>query len=274
MKRVKIPEKSLQKFNEALEEHKRQPRHMPWRNPNQYGKFDPYKILVSEVMLQQTQVNRVIPKFELFMQCFPTVKQLDKASLGEVLACWSGLGYNRRAKYLHDAADGLAAAKTPWTLELLCEQKGIGPNTAKAVLVYSYNQPEVFIETNIRTVYIHHFFPDDERVTDAQLTEVVAATLDTHNPRIFYWALMDYGTELKRTTDNFARKSKIYRLQSQFKGSTRQVRGNVIRLLTTGDLSFDELQKELPDPRLKAVIQALIDEKLIEKRRGLLTLPN
>jgi A/G-specific adenine glycosylase len=131
-------------------------RKMPWRDNT-----DPYNVLVSELMLQQTQVDRVIPKFELFMLTFPSILSLSKASLADVLIAWNGLGYNRRAKYLHESAKKIVSdfeGKIPQSYEKLTSLPGVGPNTAGAILAYSYNQPVVFIETNIRTVYFHHFF--------------------------------------------------------------------------------------------------------------------
>ncbi len=133
-------------------------REMPWRAAEADGSFDPYKILVSELMLQQTQVARVVPKFTEFVAKFPTLEALANASLGDVLKAWQGLGYNRRAKYLHSAAQALISKEAPWKCEDLVALAGVGPNTAGAVLAYAYNQPVLFVETNVRSVFIHHFF--------------------------------------------------------------------------------------------------------------------
>src|SRR4030095_9666003 len=148
----------------VLEYYREHGRELPWRHPG----TTVYEILVSEMMLQQTQVKRVIPKYQSFLKRFPTIQSLANAPLSEVLSEWSGLGYNRRAKYLHDAAKQLVSKVGPWKLEDLTECKGIGHNTAVAVLVYAYNRPLVFIETNIRTVCIHHFFNDKENITDKE----------------------------------------------------------------------------------------------------------
>jgi A/G-specific adenine glycosylase len=139
-------------------------REMPWRT-----NVDPYYVLVSELMLQQTQVDRVIPKFEAFMQAFPSIQDLSNASLAEVLTLWSGLGYNRRAKFLHSAAQKVVNdfnGVLPDSLESLVQLPGVGPNTAGAILAYSFNTPVEFIETNVRTVYFYHFFEDQLSVTD------------------------------------------------------------------------------------------------------------
>lgn len=146
-------------------------RDLPWRRPNSDGSFDPYAILVSEMMLQQTQVNRVIPKYRDFLAKFPTVTELAAAQLSEVLAEWVGLGYNRRARYLHEAAKQLVDKPEPWTLDDLVACKGIGPNTAAAVQAYAYDWPVLFIETNVRTVMIHHFFKGKQGITDKEVLD-------------------------------------------------------------------------------------------------------
>jgi A/G-specific adenine glycosylase len=156
-------------------------RNMPWRdNPA------PYHVLVSELMLQQTQVSRVVPKFIEFMHRFSSIDDLAKAPLAEVLDAWSGLGYNRRAKFLHAAAQqivGMHKGVIPDDFENLVTLPGIGQNTAGAILAYAFNRPVVFIETNIRTVYFHHFFGDAEGVDDKDLLPLVEQTLDRDHPQ-------------------------------------------------------------------------------------------
>ncbi len=168
---------------------------MPWRRPEKDGSFNPYKIMLSEVMLQQTQVTRVIPKYQQFLTRFPDLASLANAEMGEVLRAWNGLGYNRRAKFLHQAARILVNdyhSAFPMSQAELVKLPGIGPNTAGAILAYTYNQPVVFIETNIRTVFIHHFFNDQSGVTDKQIYEAVTRTLSVNksSARTWYWALM------------------------------------------------------------------------------------
>lgn len=213
----------------VLEEGQLHYRDMPWRNTQ-----DPYRILLSEVMLQQTQVDRVIGYYENFIKTFPTIRDLAGASFVEVLSQWSGLGYNRRAKWLHEAAqkmikndDGLI----PNNVESLSALPGIGHNTAAAVCAYAFNKPEVFIETNIRTVYIYHFFSHyAEPVADHEIEDLLKVTIYKENPRRWYWSLMDYGVFLKKTLGNFSQKSTLYRKKSKFEGSTRQVRGKVLKI--------------------------------------------
>lgn len=241
---------------------------LPWRLPDANGNFDPYKIMVSEVMLQQTQVSRVIPKFQVFITKFPDPQALAAASLGEVLACWSGLGYNRRAKFLWQAAQAVAqdhGGKLPSEREQLIKLPGIGVNTAGAILAYAFDRPVVFIETNIRTVFIHHLFTDGEQVADAAIAELITATLPPAQTREWYWALMDYGTHLKQTVGNASRRSKVFAKQSKFEGSRRQVRGKALKLLNNGSQTETQLQAQVSDERLNEVLQALIVEGLVAK---------
>lgn len=242
-------------------------RDLPWREPETDGHFDPYKIMVSEVMLQQTQVQRVIPKYQEFLRQFPDIQALSRAPLAAVLMVWSGLGYNRRAKFLHQTAKQIMSegATFPTTLNMLTSLPGIGINTASAILVYAYNQPNVFIETNIRTVFIHHFCADQAGVDDKQLLPLVEQSLDHKSPRLWYWALMDYGSHLKATIGNLSRASKHYAKQSTFQGSVRQVRGAVLRSLATRPASRSTLQDQLKDVRVVAILEALEKEGLIHR---------
>jgi A/G-specific adenine glycosylase len=240
---------------------------LPWRIPEPDGSFDPYKIMVSELMLQQTQVTRVIPKFHDFLSRFPTLESLSQDPLSAVLTAWSGLGYNRRAKFLHRAAQQIESEHDglfPQTESELVALPGVGKNTAGAILAYAFNQPVVFIETNIRTVYIHHFFQDQQGIADADIMPHIAKTLDRTNSRTFYWALMDYGSYLKQNVGNLNKLSKNYTKQSRFEGSLRQVRGQVIRSLTAGPISRTKLHKLITDDRLEIVLQDLLQEGLIE----------
>src|SRR3989339_1964501 len=171
--------------------------HLPWRKTK-----DPYKILVSELMLQQTQVSRVVPKYEAFLKRFPTFAVLAKASLSDVLKEWQGLGYNRRAKFLHETAKIVAKQyKGKFPKEVLEIEKlpGIGHYTARAVSTFAFNNPEVFIETNIRTVFTHFYFPTKRLVSDKEILLLIESDLKKSKmePRDFYAALMGYGSHLK-----------------------------------------------------------------------------
>lgn len=243
---------------------------MLWRHPEKNGHFDPYKILVSEVMLQQTQVDRVTPKYTQFLHKFPTVHDLADAKLADVLKVWNGLGYNRRAKYIWQAAQMVEKeynGEFPEMVEELKRIPGIGPNTAGAIMAYAFDVPVVFIETNIRTVIIHHFFKDKAGVHDAEIREALSKVMQSGvlSPREFYWAMMDYGAYLKKTVGNLSRASKHYTRQSKFQGSLRQLRGKVIRLLTDGPLTVRAVQEQIADERVDDVLDALTREGLIAR---------
>jgi len=204
-------------------------RDLPWRRTT-----DPYSVMVSEVMLQQTQASRVVPKYEEFLRVFPTVTSLAGAPLEDVLRLWQGLGYNRRALALKRAAETIVAehgGTVPDTLEGLVALPGIGHATAAQILAFAFNTGVPFIETNIRAVYLHEFFPGAEDVPDAAVLPLVAATLDYERAREWFWALMDYGTHLKASHPNPSRRSRHHVRQGRFEGSTRQLRGRVLAAL-------------------------------------------
>ena len=198
-------------------------RELPWRTTT-----DPYRILVSEMMLQQTQVDRVIPKYLNFILLFPDFSTLAGASLKDVLCAWQGLGYNRRAQALHTIAHHVTdtcCGTLPSTVEELTKFPGIGKATASAILVYAHNVPLVFIETNIRRVFIHFFFQDSHNIPDNHIEPLVAATIWKENPRDWYNSLMDYGSLLKNRVPNPNVRSSVYQKQSPFQGSDRQLTG-------------------------------------------------
>lgn len=245
---------------------------MPWRQ-------DPsaYKVLVSELMLQQTQVSRVLPKFDAFMYTCSSFASLAEKTLGEVLVLWSGLGYNRRAKFLHQTA-GLVMSRhggiLPDTFAELVELPGIGKNTAGAILAYAYNQPVVFVETNIRTVYFHHFFPDNTGlVSDKELESLVDITMDREHPREWYWALMDYGSYLKKVAGGRLATSKHYTKQSPLAGSLREMRGRILKELTAGSRAKSALREAVDgDQRFERALASLIREGFITDHDGELSL--
>lgn len=245
-------------------------RDLPWRHSENDGTFDPYKILVSELMLQQTQVARVVPKFLAFIAKYPDQRSVAQADLSEILKMWSGLGYNRRAKFLHEACimiDREFIGVFPSNKEDLVRLPGVGMNTAGAIMAYAYNQPTLFIETNIRTVIIHHFFAGHEHITDAQIEKVLTIVLDQSNPREFYWAMMDYGTHLKASIGNVNKQSKHYSKQSMFEGSVRQIRGRVLKRLAAGPQNFSQLMVTVEDTRLPKVLEKLEAEKLVSLKK-------
>lgn len=255
--------KDLQDFLEILQEKGIELyRDMPWRRDTR-----PYYVLVSELMLQQTQVDRVIPKFEAFIKRFPSEQALADASLADVLALWSGLGYNRRARFLHEAAKKIQSEFSgifPDTEVGLLSLPGVGKGTAGAILTYAFNRPVPFIETNVRTVYFHHFFGDGEKVTDAEIVPYIDATINKEHPRVFYWSLMDYGAWLKKNGAGRITQSSHYKKQAALKGSVREVRGQIIRLLVEGDLPKETIEMKLGvDERFEKAVNGLIRDGLL-----------
>ncbi len=254
----------MKEFQETVWQHyQHNKRDMPWRENT-----EPYYVLVSEIMLQQTQVERVKPKFEAFIQKFPDMSSLASAKLSDVLKLWNGLGYNRRAKFLLRAVQKVEKdfdGEVPKVLEELITLPGVGKNTAGAILAYSFNQPVVFIETNIRTVYFHHFFADSaETVSDGKLSELIEATMDKENPREWYYALMDYGTFLKKQYGGRLSQSRHYKKQTPLKGSLREMRGKILKALIDGSLSENELrQMVVADNRFKPALKSLQKENMI-----------
>lgn len=238
----------------------------------------PYRVVVSELMLQQTQTIRVAEKFEPFITAFPDFNSLARARFAEILTVWKGLGYNRRAKYLQDIARmviqqyGGSLPDDPDTLLLF---PGIGPATAASICAFAYNVPAVFIETNIRTVFIHFFFAEKTSVHDREILPLIEQTLDAQRPREWYYALMDYGVMLKKTIGNLGRRSSHYTKQSRFEGSDRQLRGKILQLLLDRQqLSNDELPRLLGEEseRINRIVAALCDDGIVLLRRGNLRL--
>jgi A/G-specific adenine glycosylase len=222
-------------------------------------------------MLQQTGVERVVPKYQSFLKKFPNARALADSPLSSVLREWQGLGYNRRGKMLHEAAKNIVKeydGKVPKSLEALKALPGIGEYTAKAVRAFAWNEPEIFIETNIRSVFIHHFFSRRHiPVSDAELMHHIERAVDGKNPREWYWALMDYGSYLKKNIPNPSRKSAHHSRQKPFKGSDREIRGAILRLLSGASHTKKELHT-LPFERgrIDRQLQALIKEGFVSVR--------
>jgi A/G-specific adenine glycosylase len=222
-------------------------------------------------MLQQTQVERVIPFYTKFLRKFSSAKRLSQAPLGEVLKAWQGLGYNRRAKMLQGAAQELATREIT-TIEELEGLPGVGPYTARAVAAFAWNKNTVFIETNIRTVVIHHFFPKKKKVSDTQIIKKLDEALPKGRAQEWYSALMDYGSYLKRSGISHNLRSKTYTKQSKFTGSLREARGAILRRLSEGTALSTDLVELLGSSRraqMRTALQALWSEKFIVKNGGM-----
>lgn len=229
---------------------------------------DPYAIVVSEIMLQQTQTYRVEPKFEQWMLAFPSFEILAQANLRDVLYIWQGLGYNRRGVALHKIAQIIMEehrGELPADPLILESFPGIGKATAASICAFAFNMPTIFIETNIRAVFIHSFFKDQQEVSDKQLLPLVEQTIDRSNPREWYYALMDYGVHLKKLHKNPSRRSAHHAKQSRFEGSDRQIRGTIVRLLANaGTLHKNVLLAKINDGRTEKILSQLCDEKMIK----------
>ncbi|MEI7818673.1 MAG: A/G-specific adenine glycosylase [bacterium] len=236
-------------------------RSLPWRdNPS------PYHVLVSEFMLQQTQVERVKEKYRAWIERWPSLTELAHATTAEVVGEWKGLGYNRRAVRLHDTAKRIMIefnGEVPKTIEQLITLSGIGKNTAGAILAYAFNLPVIYIETNIRRVYIHSFFSDKDKISDQEILPYIEDSLGRMQPRIWYSALMDYGSNLSRTIVNPNRRSNHYSRQPRFEGSHRQLRGQILERLLVSPSSKEVLISTYPEFELTQVSRAL-DELMRE----------
>lgn len=259
MIRPKEFRKTIRRFYRA---HRRD---FAWRTTH-----DPYRILVSEIMLQQTQVEAVAKKYPAFTKKFKNFNALARAPLREVLKIWQGLGYNRRALYLRRLAKIVQekyGGKLPHDEKLLYTLPGIGQGTAGAIRAFAFNAPSVFIETNIRRVFLHFFFPQRTDIHDKELFPLIEKTLDRRNPREWYYTLMDYGAMLaKQSRINPNRRSAHYHRQNTFKGSNRELRGKIIKtLIAASPLSIKKLAISLGEPpqRVKKILAELKKENFI-----------
>ena len=287
-----IEQKRLREFCAlVLRHYRRAGRHaLPWRHTR-----DPYHILISEVMLQQTQVSRVMPKYHTFIRRFPNFRALASAPLRDMLAVWSGLGYNRRALYLKRIAETVMkdySGKLPHDPMVLQRLPGIGANTAGSITAFAFNAPATFIETNIRRAFIHHFFTDrhshflkkvrmsegtrtahtGRKVADADVLPLVKRSCVGQEPRIWYAALMDYGAYLGEVLPkavNPNRQSTYYAQQTKFEGSERQVRGKILKLLLAHHRTTTaRIRSAIRDERVMRILRELTKEGMLTRRDG------
>ncbi|MFX1302373.1 MAG: A/G-specific adenine glycosylase [Promethearchaeota archaeon] len=261
-----IPEviKLFQKI--IYEYYKNHKRKFPFRE-----NITPYNVLVSEIMLQQTQTSRVSEKFLKFIKKFPDFRSLSKASLEQILKEWKGLGYNRRAIALKKIAEIVINdynGKLPESIEELKLFPQIGHNTASSILTFAFNKPMVFIETNVRRVYIYFFFNNKSKVNDKEIISIVKKTVDINDPRKWYYALMDYGVMLKKIHPELRKRSAHYRKQPIFEGSSRQIRGELLEILIkNGTIELSKIQKHFKvndHMRIKNILYQLQKEGFIE----------
>lgn len=247
---------------------------LPWRFTTSHP-VSTYEILVSEIMLQQTQVSRVLDKFQKFINAFPTPQHLAKAPLDTVLREWQGMGYNRRGLYLKQCAeetvkrfDGVVPSD-PLLLQTL---PGIGPYTAGAVSCFAFNKPVVFLDTNIRKFFIHYFFADrkpqqKQKISDTEILPIAERLLYKKNPRVWNYALMDYGALVFSGKPELLSRAKSYHKQSPFLGSTRFFRSQIVQyLLKHKDASFDTLQR-ISSRDIEPLLMSLCKEGLVQETR-------
>ncbi len=206
-------------------------RDLPWRRTR-----DPYLVWLSEVMLQQTQVPRVEGRWDEWLGRFPAVEALAAADDAEVLAAWQGMGYNRRALSLRRAAVEVVevyGGEFPRERDALLGLPGVGPSTAAGIRAFAFDEADVYLETNVRSVFIHEFFPASESVPDRDLVPLVRAACPESGSDVrgWYYALLDYGAWLKKSVPTPSRRSSSYARQSRFEGSFRQKRAEVVRIL-------------------------------------------
>jgi A/G-specific adenine glycosylase len=257
----------------VLEHYLKHRRDFPWRRTR-----DPYRIMVSEFMLQQTGTGRVREKYAAFIKRFPKLKSLSSASVAEVLAAWKGLGYNRRALRLLETAEIIEReydGRVPRELDALLRLPGIGRATACAILVFSFNQPHAFLETNIRRVFLHFYFRGRGNVRDVRILPLVEATMDMINPRDWFAALMDYGAALSLKEPDPNRKSAHRRRQGPFEGSVRQARGKVLELLLSKGRATERVIARAAGRKpeeMRAILLRMTEEGFLEKRKGMFSL--
>ena len=268
---------TIPKFQKLiLDSRKKNQRDMPWRETD-----NPYKILVSEVMLQQTQVARVLPKYKEFLKEFPTLQSLAKTPDGKLLKVWRGLGYWKRALSLKKAAKEIIKSheeKFPENPKDLQKLPGIGPYTAGAIACFAFQNKDAFLDTNIRRVYLHFFFPKKKDVSDKEILHIAEKAVWKKNPRQWHYALFDYGaTVLKDKKIN--KQSKHYSKQSRFEGSLRSFRTKVMRFLldqpnqTATASKIQRLLKKAKSPYVpEKILASLEKDGLIKKKRNFYSL--
>ncbi|MGH2526857.1 MAG: A/G-specific adenine glycosylase [Actinomycetota bacterium] len=256
----------------------------PWR-----GTSDPYAVLVSEIMLQQTQAARVVPAFERFLGRFPTVAALAHASRADVVRVWEGLGYNRRPVALSEAARAIVhdhGGRVPADPEELKRLPGVGPYTAAAIASFAYGATIAAVDTNVRRVVARaRLGREPGEVRPRTIDDEAGRWLDRRHPAEWNQVLMDLGREICRPEPRCeacpiaadcrarsrSRRSRIApRRAAPFEGSMRQVRGGIVRVLRGRAASVGELaaQTGFPAERIVDAVGALVRDGLVVADRA------
>lgn len=262
---------SLKEFSSfILSFYEKHGRVFAWRQTS-----DPYRIHLSEVMLQQTQTSRVQPKYELFLSLWPTFKELSEATLEELLFNWKGLGYNRRALNLRKSAR--LTEQWGWTIpndpKAIASLPGVGKATSAALLAFCYQERSIYLETNIRRVLLTCFFHECEGVKDKELEALLGELASLQSDiKSWYYALMDYGVLLKHLLPNANTRSAHYTKQGTFEQSNRQIRGALIHLLSdTGgkdERALHSILNAFEPERITYCLKQLQREGFVQERQG------
>lgn len=265
---------TIQTFQKTiLKWYKDNKRNLPWRNTK-----NPYRIMVSEIMLQQTQVSRVLPKYKEFLKAFPNIKSLAECKDSDLLAIWSGLGYWRRARFLKEACKEIIKnhhGKFPKDAKMLLTLPGIGPYTAGAISCFAFGNTDAFIDTNIRRVYLHFFFKDKTDISDKEILEIAQKAILKSDPANWHWALFDYGA-LVLKDKKINKKSRHYTKQSKFEGSFRSYRAKLMRTLLAQptksmpkiaalDFLEDVIREDEQDYSSSDILQSLVQDNLVKQ---------
>jgi len=277
--------KSYTVSTRLLAHYRRTARDLPWRRTH-----DPYEVLVSEVMLQQTQAARVTPAFDRFVRRFPTLEALAAAPLGAVLREWSGLGYNRRARDLHRIAR-MSPRGLPSTVAELDALPGIGAYTAGAIASFAFGQRVPFADTNIKRVLGRVFL--GRPGTNQEAVELDARAMPKRSSDLWHHALMDLGATICKPkpqceicplnadcryarghAGTTAARHQVRSLRpAAYRDTDRRIRGAIVKALTRDDMTVRALEKEIGDRRVASLVKALIADGLVEPAGRKVRLP-
>lgn len=259
---VNLDQSTISSFQQKiLQYYQKNKRDLPWRHTT-----DPYSILLSELMLQQTQVSRVIEYYTKWLHTWPTIQHLSKANRKDVLQAWIGLGYNTRGINLHKASQIIVEHYNGDVIAAMDDYKkipGVGKYTSQAVKIFSTNADIITVDTNIRRIFIHEFnLPQD--ISDSKLWSIAQYCLPKGKSRQWHNALMDYGaTYLTSKKTGISPKT----TQSTFEGSDRQIRAQILRDLLTKPLTLQDLTNQYnhSSDRLLKILEKMKKQEIIKQ---------